>query len=154
MPKIIEGNLSAKGLKLAIVASRFNDLITGRLIDGALDVIGRSGGNADETVVVKVPGSVEVPLAARKLALSKKYDAVICLGAIIKGGTSHHEHVTSLMSRGIGNAMFESGIPISFGVITVDDLEQAIERAGAKQGNKGSEAALAAIEMVNVMKQL
>jgi 6,7-dimethyl-8-ribityllumazine synthase len=152
MPKYIEGNFSAKGLKLAVVAGRFNDFITNRLVDGAIDAITRTGGNSDTTVVVKVPGAFELPLAAKKLATSKKYDAVICLGAVIRGSTPHFEYVSNLMSRGISNVMTETGVPISFGVITADSLEQAIERAGSKHGNKGSEAVLSAIEMANVMK--
>ncbi|MFH0800331.1 MAG: 6,7-dimethyl-8-ribityllumazine synthase [Pseudomonadota bacterium] len=154
MPKIIEGDLSAKGLRLAVVVSRFNDLITARLVDGAMDVIQRSGGDAAGTALVKVPGSFEIPLAAKKLASSGKYDAVVCLGAVIKGATPHAEHVSNHVTRGLGDAMSATGVPISFGVITADDLEQAIERSGAKQGNKGADAALAAIEMANVLKQL
>lgn len=154
MPKFIEGNFSAKGLKLAVVAGRFNDFITNRLVDGAIDAIQRTGGNSDTTVVVKVPGAFELPLAAKKLATSKKYDAVICLGAVIRGSTPHFEYVSNLMSRGISNVMTETGVPISFGVITADSLEQAIERAGSKHGNKGSEAVLSAIEMANVLKGL
>ena len=154
MPKYIEGDFSAKGLKLAVVAGRFNDFITNRLVEGAIDAIRRTGGNSDSTVVVKVPGAFELPLAAKKLATSKKYDAVICLGAVIRGSTPHFEFVSNLMSRGISNVMTETGVPISFGVITADSLEQAIERAGSKHGNKGSEAVLSAIEMANVMKGL
>jgi 6,7-dimethyl-8-ribityllumazine synthase len=154
MPKIIEGSLSAKGLRLAIVASRFNDIITTRLIDGAIDVIGRSGGDVAATTLVKVPGSFELALAANKLAKSGSYDAVICVGAIIRGATPHFEHVANQMTRGLGQVMLESGVPVSFGVITSDSLEQAIERAGSKQGNKGADAALAAIEMANVLKQI
>jgi len=154
MPKIIEGGLSSKGLNLAVVVSRFNDFITSRLVDGAMDVISRSGGNSDEVPVVKVPGSLEISLAAKKLAESGKYDAVICLGAVIRGATSHFEHVANQTSRGLSSAMLDTGIPISFGVITAESLEQAIERAGTKQGNKGAEAALAAIEMANVLKQV
>lgn len=154
MPKVIEGNLSSKGLKLAIVVSRFNDLITTRLVDGALDVIGRSGGDVANTVLVKVPGSFELPLAAKKIAASGSYDAIICLGAVIKGATTHAEHVSNQVTRGLGSVMSETGIPVSFGVITADDLEQAIERSGTKQGNKGADAALAAIEMANVLKQI
>lgn len=154
MAKTIEGNLSSKDLKLAIVAGRFNDFITARLVEGALDVISRSGGDVANVPVVKVPGAFEIPLAAKKLALTKKYDAVICLGAVIRGATSHFEQVSSGLTRGISNAMLETGIPISFGVITSDNLEQAIERAGSKQGNKGAEAALAAIETANVIKEI
>lgn len=154
MPKIIEGSLSAKGLRIAVVASRFNDFVTARLIDGAMDVISRSGGDPATTTLVKVPGAVEISLAAKKLATSGSYDAVVCLGAVIRGATPHFEYVSGQMARGLGNVMLDTGIPISFGIITADNLEQAIERAGSKQGNKGSDAALAAIEMANVLKQI
>lgn len=154
MPKIIEGNLSSKGMKLAIVVSRFNDFITSRLVDGAMDVISRSGGDVEKMLVVKVPGSLEISLAAKKLASSGKCDAVICLGAVIRGQTPHYDHVATQAARGLSQTMLDTGVPISFGVITAENLEQAIERAGTKQGNKGAEAALAAIEMVNVMKQV
>lgn len=154
MPKIIEGSLVSKGLRLAVVASRFNDLITGRLVEGAMDVITRSGGSPNDTVLVKVPGSFELPLVAKKLAASGNYDAIICLGAVIRGATPHFEHVSNQMAKGIASVMLETGVPVSFGVITADDLSQAIERAGTKQGNKGADAALAAIEMVNVLKQI
>jgi 6,7-dimethyl-8-ribityllumazine synthase len=154
MPKIIEGDLTAKGLNLAVVAARFNDFITSRLMDGALDTIARTGGDVNATVVVKVPGAFELPLAAKTLAASKKYDAIVCVGAVIRGNTPHFDYVSNLMSRGISNAMAETGVPISFGVITADSLDQAIERAGSKHGNKGSEAVLAAIEMANVMKRI
>ncbi|MFH1830192.1 MAG: 6,7-dimethyl-8-ribityllumazine synthase [Pseudomonadota bacterium] len=154
MVKIIEGNLSAKGLRLAIAAGRFNNFITDRLIEGAMDVIARSGGDAESTVLVKVPGAFELPLAAKTLACSGKYDAVVCLGAVIRGSTSHFEYVTTHMSRGISNVMMETGVPISFGVVTADNLEQAIERTGTKHGNKGAEATLAAVEMANVIKGL
>lgn len=154
MAKTIEGQLSSKGLNLAIVAGRFNDFITSRLVDGALDVIARSGGDIANVPVVKVPGAFEIPLTAKKLALSKKYDAVICLGAVIRGATTHFEQVSGGLTRGISNAMLETEIPITFGVITADNLEQAIERAGSKQGNKGAEAALAAIETANVLREI
>ncbi len=154
MPKYIEGNLSSKGLKIAMVVSRFNDFITGRLVDGAMDVITRSGGDADSTPIVKVPGAFEISLAAKKLAASGKYDAVVCLGAVIRGATPHFEYVAGQLTRGIGNSSLETGIPITFGVITSDSLDQAIERAGSKHGNKGAEAALAAIEMANVLKNI
>lgn len=154
MPKYIEGGLSSKGLNLALVAARFNDFITSRLVDGALDTIARTGGDAVTTVVVKVPGAFELPLAAKTLAASGKYDAVICVGAVIRGNTPHFDYVSNLMSRGIANAMAETGVPISFGVITADSLDQAIERAGSKHGNKGSEAVLAAVEMAHVMKEI
>ncbi len=152
MPKIIEGNLSAKGLRLAIAAGRFNNFITDRLIEGALDVIARSGGDSESTVIVKVPGAFELSLAAKVLATSGKYDAVVCLGAVIRGGTPHFDYVTTHMSRGISNVMMETGVPISFGVVTADNLEQAIERTGTKHGNRGAEATLAAVEMAKVIK--
>ncbi len=154
MPKIIEGNLSAKGLRLAIVAGRFNDFITARLVEGALDVITRSGGDAENAALIKVPGAFEIALAAKAAATSNRYDAVICLGAVIRGSTPHFEHVAAQMARGISSVMLETGVPVSFGVLTADTLEQAIERAGSKQGNKGADAALSAIEMVNVLKGL
>jgi len=154
MPKVIEGNLSAKGLRIAIAAGRFNDFITNRLIDGAIDVIARSGGDVEGTVLMKVPGSFELPLAAKALAESGRYDAIVCLGAVIRGDTPHYEHVASQMARGISSVMLGSGVPVSFGVITADSLEQAIERAGAKDGNKGATAALSAIETANALKAL
>jgi len=154
MVQIIEGNLSAKGLRFAIAAGRFNNFITDRLIEGAMDVIARSGGDAESTILVKVPGAFELSLAAKTLAVSGKYDAVICLGAIIRGNTPHFEYVATHMMRGISNVMMETGVPISFGVVTADNLEQAIERTGTKHGNKGAEATLAAVEMANVIKEL
>jgi len=154
MPKTIEGNITAMGLKLGIVVSRFNDFITSKLYEGAMDAIVRSGGDEKAVTVVKVPGSFEIPLAAKKLAASKKYDGIICLGAVIRGGTPHFDYIASELAKGINNVMLEHNCPIAFGVITADDLEQAIERAGAKRGNKGREAALSVIEMANVMKQL
>jgi len=154
MAKVIEGNITATGLKLGIVVSRFNDLITSRLLEGAMDAIVRSGDDEKSITIVKVPGSFEIPLAAKKLAAAKKYDGVICLGAVIKGGTPHHEYITTELAKGINHVTLEHGCPVGFGIITADDLEQAIERAGTKHGNKGRDAALAVIEMANVMKQL
>ncbi|PIU57882.1 MAG: 6,7-dimethyl-8-ribityllumazine synthase [Deltaproteobacteria bacterium CG07_land_8_20_14_0_80_38_7] len=154
MVKCIEGNLSAKGCKLALVVARFNDFITSKLLDGALDTIYRSGGEKDGVTVVKVPGSFEIPLLASKLASSGRYDGVICLGAIIRGSTSHHEHIATQLSKGLHSITLKTGVPVGFGVITAENLEQAIERAGTKHGNKGSEAALSVIEMINVLKQL
>ncbi len=154
MPKIVEGHLNASGLKFAVAVSRFNDFITNRLLEGATDTIARSGGNADDITVVKVPGSFELPLAAKSLAQSKKYDGVICLGAVIRGSTPHFEHVSAQVSKGLQSAMLDSNVPIAFGVITADTLEQAIERAGSKHGNKGQQAALTVIEMANVLKRL
>ncbi len=154
MPKVIQGDLSAKGLKFAIVAARFNDFITGRLLEGALDGLQRHGVSDGDIEVVKVPGSYEVPLAAKMLAQSKKYSAVICLGAVIRGATPHFEYVSAEVSKGVAAVSMETGIPVIFGVLTTDTIEQAIERAGTKSGNKGWDAALSAIEMANVMRQI
>jgi len=149
-----EGSLSGKGVKLGIVISRFNDFITARLLEGAQDSSKRHGVSEGDIDVSWVPGCFEIPLIARKMAESKKYNAVICLGAVIRGETPHFEYVASEVSRGIGRASLETGTPIIFGIITSDTLEQAIERAGTKQGNKGFMAAEAAIEMANLVKEL
>lgn len=154
MPKIIQGDLSGKGLKIGIVAARFNDFITGRLVDGALDGLQRHGVADNDIEVLKVPGSYEIPLAAKKMAQSKKYHAVICLGAVIRGATPHFEYVSAEVSKGVASVSMETGLPVIFGVLTTDTIEQAIERAGAKSGNKGWDAALAAIEMANVVRQM
>jgi len=154
MPKIIQGDLSAKGLKFGIVAARFNDFITSRLLDGAIDGLERHGAAESDIEVVKVPGAYEIPLAAKLLAASKKYDAVICLGAVIRGATPHFEYVSAEVSKGVAMVSMETGLPVIFGVLTTDTIEQAIERAGTKSGNKGWDAALAAIEMANVTKRL
>lgn len=154
MPKIIEGNLSAKGLKFAIVLSRFNDFIGERLRKGAVDTLIRSGAEDKNIDIVMVPGSFEMPVAVKNLTAKKKYDAVICLGAIIRGSTPHFEYVASEAAKGIARISIDTGMPISFGIITADNIEQAIERAGAKQGNKGRDAALSAIEMANLLKEL
>jgi 6,7-dimethyl-8-ribityllumazine synthase len=153
MAKIIQGDLTAKGLKFAIVAARFNDFITSRLLDGALDALQRHGAADGDIEVVKVPGSYEIPLAAKVLAQSKKYHAVICLGAVIRGATPHFEYVSAEVSKGVAAVSMETGLPVIFGVLTTDTIEQAIERAGTKSGNKGWDAALSAIEMANVMRQ-
>ena len=154
MAKIIQGDLSAKGLKFAIVAARFNDFITSRLLDGALDALQRHGAAEGDIEIVKVPGSYEIPLAAKTLAQSKKYHAVICLGAVIRGATPHFEYVSAEVSKGVAAVSMESGLPVIFGVLTTDTIEQAVERAGTKAGNKGWDAAISAIEMANVMRQL
>jgi 6,7-dimethyl-8-ribityllumazine synthase len=156
MPMATEliGQLTAADMSFAIVVSRFNDLITRRLMDGAIDTIVRHGGSTEKVTVVWVPGSFEIPLAASKLATSGKYSAVICLGAVIQGSTSHHEYINSQVAAGVMNAMRESGIPVTFGVITCESMDQALDRAGGKVGNKGHEATLAAIEMVNVLKKI
>ena len=154
MPKEIEGKLEAAGLKFAVVVGRFNDFITSRLLDGCLDALIRHGAEDEKITVVKVPGSFEIPLAARKLAGSGRFDAVIALGAVIRGGTPHFEFVASEAAKGIAQVMLETGTPVSFGIITADTIEQAIERAGTKAGNKGVAAALSAIEMARVVSQL
>ena len=153
MPKIIQGDLSGKGLKFGIVTARFNDFITARLLDGAVDALQRHGVAESDIEVVKVPGSYEIPLAARMLAQTRKYHAVICLGAVIRGATPHFEYVSAEVSKGVAAVSLETGLPVIFGVLTTDTIEQAIERAGTKSGNKGWDAALSAIEMANVMKQ-
>jgi 6,7-dimethyl-8-ribityllumazine synthase len=154
MPKTIQGDMTAKGLKFGIVTARFNDFITSKLLDGALDALQRHGAADNDIEIVKVPGAYEIPLAAKMLAQSKKYNAVICLGAVIRGATPHFEYVSAEVSKGAAAVSLESGLPVIFGVLTTDTIEQAIERAGAKSGNKGWDAALSAIEMANVMRQL
>jgi 6,7-dimethyl-8-ribityllumazine synthase len=151
MPKIIQGDLSARGLKFGIVAARFNDFITGRLLEGALDGLDRHGAADGDIDVLKVPGAYEIPLAAKMLARSGKYNAVICLGAVIRGATPHFEYVSAEVSKGVAAVSMETGVPVIFGVLTTDTIEQAIERAGTKSGNKGWDAALSAIEMANVV---
>jgi len=152
--KILEGQLLAEGLRFAIVVSRFNDFICSRLVEGAMDALMRHGASKEQVVLVKVPGAFEMPLAAKKLAVSGQYDAVICLGAVIRGATPHFDYVAAEVSKGIATVSLDSNIPVTFGVLTTDTLEQAIERAGSKSGNKGSEAAMAAIEMANLYKEL
>lgn len=152
MPEIIEGQLDAKGYRFAIIVSRFNSFISERLLEGALDALTRHGGATESLPVIKVPGAFEIPLTAQSLAASGKYDAVICLGAVIRGGTPHFEYVSAEVTKGIAQVSLDSGVPIAFGVLTTDSVEQAIERAGSKAGNKGVEAAMSAIEMVNLLK--
>jgi 6,7-dimethyl-8-ribityllumazine synthase len=152
--KIIQGELQAKGLKFAIVVSRFNDFITGRLLDGAVDALVRHGAKDEDIDVVKVPGAFEIPLAAKKAASKGLYHAVICLGAVIRGATPHFDYVASEVSKGVASVSLETGVPIAFGVITSDTIEQAVERAGTKSGNKGFDAAMTAMEMAQVMKKL
>ncbi len=154
MTKIIEGNLIAKGRKFAIVASRFNDFITKDLLSGCLDTLLRHGADDKDIVVSWVPGAFEVPLVAQKLARSKSYDSVICLGTVIRGSTAHFEYIASEVAKGIAKVSQDTGVPVTFGIITADTIEQAIERAGTKDGNKGRDAALSAIEMANVLTQL
>jgi len=152
MANIIEGNFCAEGLRFAIVVSRFNDFIGSRLLDGALDTLVRNGAKEAEIDVVKVPGAFETPLMAKKLAEKKVYDAIVCLGCVVRGATPHFDYIASEVSKGIAMAALETGTPLAFGVITADNLEQAIERAGTKAGNKGSDAALTAIEMANLLR--
>jgi len=155
MPRVIEANLVDNGGRYAIVAARWNDLIVTRLVDGALDTLRRHGVNTDDNVtLVWVPGSFEMPVIARKLALSGKYDAIIGLGCVIRGGTPHFEYVSNEVTKGLAAVSMEAGLPVSFGVLTVDTIDQAIERAGTKMGNKGHEAAIAALEMVGLMAAL
>jgi 6,7-dimethyl-8-ribityllumazine synthase len=155
MPQFIEGDLVASNLNIAIVVSRWNGFITERLLEGALDALKRHGGDIEGGVtVVRVPGSFEVPLAVQKLCMSEKYDAVIALGCVIRGATAHFDYVAGEATKGVSQAMLQSGVPVIFGVLTTDSIEQAIERAGTKAGNKGFEAATAAIEMANLLKAL
>lgn len=152
--RVLEGNMVAQGAKIAIVGARFNEFIVSKLISGAQDGLVRHGVEEDDITLVWVPGAFEIPLAAKKLALSGKYDAVICLGAVIRGATSHYDYVCAEVSKGIAGVSLEAGIPVMFGVVTTDTIEQAIERAGTKAGNKGYDCALGAIEMINLAKQI
>lgn len=152
MPKIIEANLSAEGKKFALVVSRFNDFITDRLLGGAVDALARSGARDEDIEVVKVPGAFEIPLIAKKMAATGKYSAVVCLGAVIRGATPHFEYVSAEVSKGIAMVTMETGIPVIFGIVTTDTIEQAIERAGTKSGNKGWSAAITAVEMANLIE--
>lgn len=154
MPKTIEGHLNAASLRFAIVVSRFNSFISERLLAGALDALNRSGAAADQIDVVKVPGSWEIPLVAGELARQHRYDAVICLSAVIRGDTPHFDYVAAEAAKGVASAAAETGVPIAFGILTTNTLEQAIDRAGAKGGNKGFDAAMTAIEMANLMRAL
>lgn len=152
--KVLEGNLIAENLKFAIVAGRFNEFITNKLIGGALDALKRHGADENNIELVWVPGSFEIPLIAKKLAEQKRFDAVICLGAVIRGATPHFDYVSSEVSKGVANVGLETGVPVIFGVLTTDTIEQAIERAGTKAGNKGFDAAMTAIETANLVKLL
>jgi 6,7-dimethyl-8-ribityllumazine synthase len=154
MPKVFEGEVSAKGIKCAIVVSRFNDFISQRLLDGALDAFKRHGASDDQITVFKVPGAFEIPSVAKRLSTGDQFDCIICLGAVIRGATPHFEYVSAQVTRGVGAIALESPIPVSFGILTSDTLEQAIERAGAKSGNKGWDAAVSAMEMVNLYKAM
>ena len=152
--KILEGNLVANGAKIAIIASRFNEFITSKLISGAVDGLKRHGVSDDDISLAWVPGAFEIPLIAKKLAMSKKYDAVICVGAVIRGSTTHYDYVCNEVSKGIAHISLETDIPVLFGVLTTENIEQAIERAGTKAGNKGYDCALSAMEMINLSKNI
>ena len=152
MNKPFEGMLLGKGLKFGLVASRFNEFITKKLVEGAQDALLRHGVNEGDIEIAWVPGTFEIPLIAKKLAETKRYDAIICLGAVVRGGTPHFEYIAGEVTRGVARVGLETGLPIIYGVITADTLEQAIERAGTKAGNKGFEAAVSAIEMANLVK--
>lgn len=154
MANIIEGNITAEGLRFAIVASRFNEFITSKLLEGALDMLRRHGAAEDAVDVAWVPGAFEIPLAAKKLAASGKYDAVICVGAVIRGATSHYDYVCNEVSKGVAQAGLFTGVPVIFGVVTTENIEQAVERAGTKAGNKGADGAMAAMEMANLLKKI
>src|SRR5919206_1924933 len=154
MARVIEGQLSAQGLRFAVIVSRFNSFITERLLGGAMDALSRTGADTEQIDVVKVPGSWEVPVVAGELARSKRYDAVICLSAVIRGDTPHFDYVASEAAKGIAHVSADTGVPVAFGVLTTNTLEQAIDRAGAKGGNKGFDAAMTAIEMANLLRKL
>ena len=150
----VEGNLDGRGLRIGLVVSRFNDFISERLLEGALDCLRRHGVQEKDMAVARVPGAFEIPVAARRLALSRKYDAVICVGCVIRGETSHYDQICAEVARGVAAVALEAGLPVTYGVLTTENLHQAIERAGAKGSNKGWDAALAAIEMVSLFRSL
>ena len=152
--KTFEGMLLGEGLKFGLVVARFNDFITNKMLEGAMDTLLRHGVMEDDIEITMVPGSFEIPLVAQKLANAKRYDAIVCLGAVIRGGTPHFEYVSSEVTKGIAQVSLNSGLPVIYGIITADTLEQAIERAGTKQGNEGSKAAITAIEMANLIKSI
>ncbi|MBU4342628.1 MAG: 6,7-dimethyl-8-ribityllumazine synthase [Candidatus Omnitrophica bacterium] len=154
MVKTIQGQLIAKGKKFGIIASRFNDFITNRLLEGCLDTLLRHGAKENEVQVVWVPGSFEIPVIAHRMAKSKKYDAIICLGTVIRGSTPHFDYIASEAAKGVAHVSFSTGIPAIFGIITADSIDQAIERAGTKDGNKGRDAAVSAIEMANLVEEI
>lgn len=154
MSRVLEGQLTAAGLRFAIIVSRFNGFITERLLAGAMDALTRTGADADLIDVVKVPGSWEIPLVAAELARGHRYDAVVCLSAVIRGETPHFDYVAAEAAKGVAHASYETGVPVAFGVLTTNTLEQAIDRAGAKGGNKGFDAAMSAIEMANLLRTL
>ena len=154
MPKIIEGKLDAKGLRVGLLVSRFNSFIGDRLVEGAIDALFRHNAEKEDINIVRVPGAYEIPPAAKQMAESGRYDAIVCLGAVIRGATPHFDYVSAEVSKGVATVSMDSGIPVAFGVLTTDTIEQAIERAGSKAGNKGFDAAMAAVEMANLYKAL
>lgn len=154
MPNFVEGKLVSSGKRYGIVVSRFNEFISAKLLAGALDALGRHGVKSEEITVAWTPGSFEIPLVAKKMAASGKYHALIATGAVIRGGTPHFEYIASEVAKGVAQVSLETGVPVVFGVLTTDTIEQAVERAGTKAGNKGFDAAVAAIEMANLMEQL
>jgi len=154
MSRILEGRLSAEGFRFAIVASRWNELIVGRLVSGAEDALRRLGARDDDITIIRVPGSFEIPLAARRFAATGRFDAIICVGCVIRGETPHFEYIASEVTKGIAAAAADSGLPVIYGIITADTVEQAINRAGVKAGNKGFEAAMSAIEMCNLLREV
>jgi len=153
LAKTIQGRLNAEGLRVAIVASRWNDFIVSRLIGGAVDALERLGAASDAITIIRVPGSFELPMAAKRAAMSDEYDAVVCLGVVIRGETSHNEYIAAEVIKGIASVSLETNLPITLGVVTADNLEQAIDRAGAKSGNKGFDAAMTAVELVNLYRE-
>jgi 6,7-dimethyl-8-ribityllumazine synthase len=153
LAKTIQGRLNAEGLRVAIVASRWNDFVVSRLIGGAVDALERLGAASDAITIIRVPGSFELPMAAKRAAMSDEYDAVVCLGVVIRGETSHNEYIAAEVIKGIANVSLETNLPITLGVVTADTLEQAIDRAGAKSGNKGFDAAMTAVELVNLYRE-
>lgn len=154
MTAIIEGRLDARGIKIGVIVSRFNHFITEKLLDGALDALKSHGGNEEDLTIVRVPGAFEIPLVTERMAASGKYQALVCLGAVIRGDTPHFEYVSGAVTRGIGKAIWQYGIPVGFGILTTNNVEQAMERSGSKDANKGYEATLTAIEMVSVLRQV
>lgn len=154
MTRVIQGEIDAQGLKIGIIVSRFNDFITERLLQGALEAVASHGGEEENITVVRVPGAFEIPLVAERMAAYGNYDALVCLGAVIRGGTPHFEYISDAVTRGVGRAMWNYRIPIGFGVLTTNDVQQAMERSGSKDANKGFEAALTAIEMANVLRRI
>lgn len=154
MPKIIEGHLEAKDLRFGLLVSRFNSFVSDRLVEGAVDALIRHGANKEEITIVRVPGAFEIPPAAKQMAESGRFDAIVCLGAVIRGATPHFDYVSAEVSKGVASISMECPIPVTFGVLTTDTIEQAIERAGSKAGNKGFDAAVAAVEMANLYRAL